>query len=243
MPDIFECYLSLPDEIYLHSSERPNELNKNAKGHGSRIEITEDGIFVLEDGFWRKGYPHRLHVLAANQVKRLIIDVFRLIRKAPILVLLLFPFRKILWNMFLDFGEMTFYVYYFKSQYYLKSGRILGQAITDVFHDERAGRIATYIWEYDDRYRYNFQIAFGLLDRQRFENNPKKEIRRVIDELIKRDFQDFVVKKWLAIKWATYLLPMKSVIKCISSIDWESMRMDDQDLHFARQIKEFNYEK
>ena len=186
-------------------------------------------------------------VLAANGVKRLIMFALKMLKTAPILVILLFPFRKMFLKFFAEYGEMTLLVYYFKPQYYLKTGRMLGKAIFETFKDERLSRIATYIWEYDDRYRYNFQLVFGLLNRKEFEKNPKKELRRILDELIKREnhksdgAKRFMIEKWLLVKRATYLLPMKNVIKCIGSMDWEVMKLDKDDLHFAQQMQEFNY--
>jgi len=142
---------------------------------------------------------------------------------------------------FYRFSEGVFQEYYFKPQYYIKTGQILGKAVVETWNDARLGRIATMIWEYDDRYRYCFQLAFSLLNKENFAQNPRKELRRLCDELIAREEEENTAKKWRAVKKALALLPLKNVVRCINKLDCEAMKLDEDDLHFARQKKGFNY--
>ena len=101
--------------------------------------------------------------------------------------------------------------------------------------------------EYDSAYRYRLQDTIIELDKELFNNNQFKEIDRMFNILIDRDY-DEMQKKWdgirKLIKTILIINPKikKVIAKIIKDLDINKVKMSKEDIYWTNQFPTYKYQ-
>ncbi len=103
--------------------------------------------------------------------------------------------------------------------------------------DPRIVDMSTLVLEYDSAYKYRFQDIGAELNKN---NPPVKEIKRLMDLLIARDYKE-MADKWKRIKNLTnilYLMPKtrRLIKEIINDIDISKIKMSKEDIYWANKM-------
>mgnify|MGYP001583979531 CR=1 FL=1 len=100
------------------------------------------------------------------------------------------------------------------------------------------------IFEYDQAYRCRVQYAFELLDVAKFNQNPVKELGRVLVEMERRDGVEGVRTKYRVLRkmlWLLYLPWIKrAALKFVNELDFSKVIMDEDDRWWIQFNRDMN---
>lgn len=105
--------------------------------------------------------------------------------------------------------------------------------------------------ELDMAYRYRTQDILSAVDKKLLAKNPRKEILRLMDVLLRRDAADeLMTAKWQAIKFVLtiFLLVNRKVLKNIQTVllglDLDKVKFSKEDRYWTSQLvyKNYNFE-
>jgi hypothetical protein len=145
-----------------------------------KVKRLEKGYETYVDG---EKYPIRgcfknEKCVLVHQVKRLIPTIFKT-AKNPIGIIYLW----MNWKTYLD------YIYFVLRDVYYQSVKYYSQPVREIYRlikSEKIRDIVCAILEFDPGYRYPFQNIIGELNKDNFEKNPIKELKRLLGLLKKR---------------------------------------------------------
>lgn len=245
MPDIYESYLKLPNEIFLPKTGSSSVGSQKIQN----IDISEEGIRTSLEGdpYPMKGYPHPLHVRAVGVVKKIMLSAFRVLAAHPYLAVLLWPARKRILLEFSRFSDRVLRDYYFKPEYYIKSGQEIyraGMTNYNALNHEVTYNIVmlmVMLWEYEDTYRYRGQFVLSNLNKEALRENPRKELKRLCDILITHEKEPTMSDKWRSVKRTLSFLPIQPFVDFLLDLDLEKIAMDKADRYFADKKGDFIY--
>lgn len=102
--------------------------------------------------------------------------------------------------------------------------------------------------EYDDSYRYKYQDVMVELNKDNVEKNPIREIKRLINIIIRKEQEDSMKSKWRMISKFIGFLRFKPYYKKIIKsflleINLDRIRMDEADMFHASIKKNYDWPK
>ena len=215
------------------------------------IRPDSGGIYLKLAGcnyLW-KGDP-KLHVHSAITASKKIFTVLSAVmsdRMTQFLFAFLFVFRRKfllkLCREVLDLIYRPFFVYRLKPEKYCVSVRELRRAIEavkipDEFQEDvnKTRDVVAMNLETDVAYRFPFQDILPKIDKERFRENPAKEIKRVSDIFVERGS---IEDNWRKFEKLLVLLMRFSkkarnlAIEFISELDMDKIKLDEADWFFC----------
>ncbi|MDD5178324.1 MAG: hypothetical protein PHT54_03545 [Candidatus Nanoarchaeia archaeon] len=107
--------------------------------------------------------------------------------------------------------------------------------------------IISLILEYDSAYKNRVQDVLPLLDKSKLKGfSAIKEVSRLVDILIERDYEEMRNEKWRPLKKITkmvMLLPKirKEIIAILKDIDLDKIAFTKEDLYWIRQFPSYKW--
>lgn len=237
------------------------------------IRPPEGGTFMKLYGcsYLYKGYPDKETVERVDLIKRVFMASVRLLNKSPFryfvsIMFLLFR-KRVIKNLIYWFVNI-FEQYLGKIQLPLKEFNVfprelirVGLKLAEDVSDEpskfpdagqtyrdRIQRLVycfAMIMEYDNAYRWRVQDILGNLDKDNLKKNPTKEIKRLFNIFIERDFgiQDRII---LIRKIVLFLLYVNKKFRTLATqflmeLDIDKVKLDEADFYFCLMRKSYNY--
>lgn len=181
-------------------------------------------------------------------LKRLVRIFFEKISRHKALLLLVLLDRRSLLHNFNELAEVSLRRHGIVLERYCTAAREFIRTVDKLLFDRlellELAMILITFFEYDQAYRFRTQFAFGLLDKATFKENPIKELRKVLDEMHRREGVEGVRAKYLVVKkllWLLYFPPAKRfALKFIDELDLSKVVMDEDDRWWANFNKDMN---
>ena len=106
--------------------------------------------------------------------------------------------------------------------------------------------IALMVPEIDTAYRFVLQDALSEIDIINLKKNPIREIRRIFDIVVKREFCGDQKDKWRRVEKKVILLlripkTRRYAIEFLSQLDYEKIKLDESDWYFVLKHHCYNY--
>lgn len=203
----------------------------------------EGGIlsYFNEHVYPKKGFPVERVVERINIIKKVAVAIlYGLSKSKIILAITVLCFRK---DLVIAYKELTTklsdligYTALNPSRYCI-SVRELYRAFEE--EDSSLRTIVCMVLESDDAYRYRFQDIVGELNKENFAKNPLKELDRLIVLIEFRDTDDRLREMYKKARKALFILFFsgyfrEKVLNLLSRLNIENIRMQEDDLYFAR---------
>jgi len=113
--------------------------------------------------------------------------------------------------------------------------------VYDLIEHQQIRDIICAVLEHDDAYRYRFQDIVGELDKEAFEKNPYKEIRRLVGLYAQREHSDINLTKrmqkaaWLLCIILFFNRKLRRKIKeIVRKMDIYEIELKREDIHWSR---------
>lgn len=241
MPDAFDVYLRLPDQIWLNPPE-DNEF-KVGDIKPERMEITENGIYqkIKDTPFLYKGYAEPRIIRAVSAVKKALLRLAHFFYSHPYLIPLAWIFRKKMLFEFSRFSHRVLRDYYWIPQAYLPTSK---EIFDELDIDFDIAMLIKMVWEFDDAYRYRGQFALMNLDRGMLLVSPRRELERVCDLMISREKSSSMRGMWMIAKMFVLFPPTrKRLVDYLLRLNLVKFEMDEVDRYFIslKRDKDFDY--
>lgn len=205
---------------------------------GATVEKAE---YTEEEGFdiWYTGMKYPTHGIfdpyaqaAADPVKRYLRNELKFTSHHPTRALAYFNprFRKEWLEEFKRYCYMNFRGFVYHPQHWTRAVKEIYKA-TFILPIEFREAIAV-VLEHDKPYRFRVQDVLGTLNKEALTKNPRKEIKRLLNLLTKRDY----ARDWKTISkllmFALYVPKVKkTVVNILNTIDPIAISMDTADLY------------
>lgn len=218
--------------------------------------ITRDeklGIITLADNMppYKGRYPDQQFILhTLNGAKSVFSYTLYLIQKTPLGIFCVIPFiRDRVVIRMIDAFQKNFWVLWQRMENdYCRSGQEILRAVkvqpwySD--NDTFIYGLKTFLcfWEFDDAYRFRGQDMLGELKKENL-NNPRKELKRLLDIAIRREGYVDLKDKYRRLKLLLDLVPrkyLKKVGHVLEELNLDLIRLDEDDLEWAKP-KNYNY--
>lgn len=245
MPDAYDVYLRLPDQIWLYPRGKRFEGDDDTKTGQYKIknlEITENGIYQYLEGvpYPRKGYSDVRIVRAVGAVKKAVLMIAKFLYHTPYLIPIAWLLRKRILYYFARFSHRVLRDYYWIHQAYLPTSKEIFEKLGEVDFD-----LAMFIkmfWEFDDTYRFRGQFFLSNIRRADLIISPKKELGRLCNLMVERERIGGMKEKWrIIMKGFISFLPIKWLVDYLLKLDLLKFRMDESDKYFAGLKGDFDY--
>lgn len=212
-----------------------------------------------------KGFPSPQSVTANNIAKRLLIGFIEFFSSKPLLPFLalfgLLPFKYKLkvserWlRWYVRTGESILMPYFLEDIRYTECAKGLRQftqsfmraiGIKDEWRERFALIFATLI-EYDTAYRLRIQDIMSETDKNQLLVNPRKELQRLCDIIIKRNANPLTAEKFTKtaklLSWILVLPRIKRAFRCaVLETDIKLMQMDEADRYHCLNLDKYDFE-
>ena len=227
------------------------------------IRPPEGGTFMKLYGcsYLYKGYPDKEIVERVDLIKRVFMASVRLLNKSPFryfmpIIFLLFR-KKVIKNLiywyvnifeqYLGKIQLPFKEFNVFSRELIRVGLKFADTILDQSYRDRIEKLVyclAMIMEFDNAYRWRVQDILGNINKDNLRENPTKEIKRLFNIFIERDFgiQDRII---VIKKIVLFLLLFKKfrtlVMQFLLELDIDKVKLDEADFYFCLMRKSYNY--
>ncbi len=248
----------LPNQCYEYQTGEAQISNEGQVFYlTDKIDVNEDGIFQWLKGaeYPQKGMPQAEAIFAVNVAKRLFIHSLRFASELWY-ILPIFMTKRSLESKIWAFNEISIKIispYILIPQLLTPLARELGRFSTNFLLNigisEKTsldfGKIIATMFEYDNAYRFRVQDLFTASSKEQIQNNPYKEICRLLDISKERDY-DVVSKKFRYIKpilWIAFKIPRirKAFITTFDVINFSKLQFDEIDNYWVAMRTDYNF--
>jgi len=241
----------MPPEIYVNKSGG-NQIIDESPVYWTIDKMTfNDGIkqWVTGAEYPCKGNTPPEALFACNQAKRLFIEGIRVLGVWSLLI----GWRKLL-KAYIDISWKIMSPYILKYEYMTEVGQEI-QDITQNFLEQldvpkdqatQFAQIFSHLIEYDNAYRYRVEDIMSESRQKDFIRNPRKEIKRLMNILSRRDSPG-VADKFVSIAKLlslTLLVPVikKTLRSVLEYSNWEKLQADKIDRYWMSMRKDYKFE-
>jgi len=162
----------------------------------------------------------------------------------------LFKIRKII-DAIVKLGYNLMRPYILKPEYWCPAARELGKLAEYMGFELKLenpywlGEMVSYVFEYDNVYRYPLQDLMSLTEYEWLIQNPRKEIMRVFEIYKIREHRNIKNKIGLLVRLFCFLLLFgkirRAFVESIKKIDFQSLRLDNTDKYYLRMWGEYDF--
>ncbi len=211
--------------------------------HMDRIEY-DGGIKLYLKGcdYPQKGMPTPEALFAVNAVKKILLVGMRTFKGS-----LIFVRVKKLVKAFNEIGWRIISPYVLKEEYQQEFTREIDNLIyfflfaygIEADDANRCASIMSHIFEYDWAYRLRLQDLFGETNKEMLQDNPRSELRRLLELNRVRDFKEANDKfKMFArmMSWVFFIPRVRhSFVTAVSLVDFSKLVPDEGDRYWMLQ--------
>ena len=244
----------------------PNNIYKNEDVKNTPVEvlITIKEEYPINGGSYRyykgmkytmKGCVYERELNDLTIVKGFIKPILFILKDNRLIsaITLFFPkFRDNLINHLIGYIDKTLKKHYSYDRIYCESGREIKKVADEIFDGEKNKKIIeflTFVWEKDIPYRFKGQDFFDMINRKAVLKDPAEEIRRTLNKVRMREVPQgtYLTKMWDTIGKIIYATLRtnkdfkKKVIKFFSMIDYDKIKMDNNDMYYALMDSHYDF--